>query len=138
MTPEKVAYALQLLGEPDRTITSIAKLLRVSRSTLYTALPELPAAQRGGQAALDERIAQLPPDSRPGPPTLEKYDALLRGTGSRLGGSSPVMCCSPPPVSDDEVKAAHHSRRQQRQSADDLSHLVRPGQVCGSSETTKD
>src|SRR4051794_24590634 len=33
MTPEKVAYALQLLGEPDRTMTSIAKLLSVSHST---------------------------------------------------------------------------------------------------------
>ncbi|WP_243706356.1 helix-turn-helix domain-containing protein [Micromonospora sp. KC721] len=47
MTPEKVAYALHLLGEPDRTMTSIAKLLGVSRSTLYTALPELQAAKRG-------------------------------------------------------------------------------------------
>ncbi|MFJ8691071.1 recombinase family protein [Micromonospora wenchangensis] len=46
MTPEKVAYALQLLAEPDRTMTSIAKLLGVSRSTLYTALPELQAAKR--------------------------------------------------------------------------------------------
>ncbi|MBO4161377.1 recombinase family protein [Micromonospora sp. MMS20-R2-23] len=44
MTPEKVAYALQLLAEPDRTMISIAKLLGVSRSTLYTALPELQAA----------------------------------------------------------------------------------------------
>ncbi len=80
MTPEKVAYALQLLDEPDRTMTSIAKLLRVSRSTLYTALPELQAAKRGDRAALDERVAQLPPDSRPGPPTLEKYDVLLTTT----------------------------------------------------------
>jgi DNA invertase Pin-like site-specific DNA recombinase len=77
MTPEKVAYALQLLGEPDRTMASIAKLLRVSRSTLYAALPELQAARRGDQADLDERIAQLPPDTRPGSPRLDKYDALL-------------------------------------------------------------
>jgi hypothetical protein len=27
MTPEKIAYALQLFGEPDHTMTSIAKLL---------------------------------------------------------------------------------------------------------------
>ncbi|WP_018908377.1 helix-turn-helix domain-containing protein [Salinispora arenicola] len=41
MTPEKVAYALQLLAEPDRLMTSIAALLGVSRSTLYKALPQL-------------------------------------------------------------------------------------------------
>jgi hypothetical protein len=55
MTPEKVAYALQLLGEPDRTISSIAKLVGVSRSTLYTYLPELLPAQRG-PAALDTHL----------------------------------------------------------------------------------
>jgi predicted transcriptional regulator len=47
MTPEKVAYALQLLAEPDQTMSSIAKLLKVSRSILYKALPELVPAQRG-------------------------------------------------------------------------------------------
>ncbi len=41
MTPEKVAYALPLLAEPDRLMTSIAALLGVSRSTLYNALPQL-------------------------------------------------------------------------------------------------
>lgn len=41
MTPEKVAYALQLLAEPDRLMTSIAALLGVSCSTLYKALPQL-------------------------------------------------------------------------------------------------
>ncbi len=41
MTPEKIAYARQLLAKPDRSISSIATLLGVSRSTLYKALPEL-------------------------------------------------------------------------------------------------
>jgi hypothetical protein len=48
MTPEKMAYALQLLAEPDRSISSIAKLLGVSRSTLYKALPELVPPQLAG------------------------------------------------------------------------------------------
>ncbi|WP_425413646.1 recombinase family protein [Micromonospora inyonensis] len=52
MTPEKVAYALQLLAEPNRTMTSIAKLLGVSRSTLYSALPRLIPAQPGEQVDL--------------------------------------------------------------------------------------
>ncbi|ADU10707.1 Resolvase domain protein [Micromonospora sp. L5] len=80
MTPEKIAYALQLLGEPDRTMTSIAKLLGVSRSTLYTALPELQAAKRD-RSGLDDVLARLPPDSRPGPPTVDQHDTLLGRAG---------------------------------------------------------
>lgn len=76
MTPEKVAYALQLLAEPDRSVASIARLLGVSRSTLYKAMPELIPAQRG-PAAVGARLAHLPPDSRPEPPSVEKYDQLL-------------------------------------------------------------
>ncbi|WP_233600051.1 recombinase family protein [Micromonospora sp. M71_S20] len=63
MTPEKVAYALQLLAEPNRTMTSIAKPLGDSRSTLYSALPGLVPAQRDDQAAaLEKRLTQLPRD----------------------------------------------------------------------------
>lgn len=49
MTPEKVAYALQLLAEPNRSMSSIAKLLGVSRSILYKALPELTPPQPASQ-----------------------------------------------------------------------------------------
>ncbi|MBG6136730.1 recombinase family protein [Longispora fulva] len=42
-TPEKVAYALRLLAEPEHSIASIASLLGVSRATLYAHLPELRA-----------------------------------------------------------------------------------------------
>jgi DNA invertase Pin-like site-specific DNA recombinase len=55
MSPEKVAYALQLLAEPDRSMSSIAKLLGVSRSTLYKAMPQLVPAQRG-PAVLDTHL----------------------------------------------------------------------------------
>jgi AcrR family transcriptional regulator len=41
MTPEKLAYARQLLAEPDRSLSAIAKLVGVSRTTLYKVLPEL-------------------------------------------------------------------------------------------------
>ncbi|WP_232433886.1 recombinase family protein [Salinispora arenicola] len=86
MTPENTAYALQLLDEPGRTITSIAKLLRVSRSTLYTALPELQATKRD-RGGLDDILAQLPTDARPGPPTVDRYDQLLTGPHQATGGS---------------------------------------------------
>ena len=40
MTPEKVAYALHLLSEPDRSMSSIAELLGVSPSTSTRTCPE--------------------------------------------------------------------------------------------------
>ncbi|WP_374536242.1 recombinase family protein [Micromonospora aurantiaca (nom. illeg.)] len=66
MTPEKVAYAMQLLAEPDRSISSIAKLLGISRSTLYKALPELVPPQLARER-LAAQIAALPTDTRPAP-----------------------------------------------------------------------
>lgn len=59
MTPEKVAYAVQLLAAPDESMASIARLLGVSRSTLYTHLPELERAVALAQGAPAVRIAEL-------------------------------------------------------------------------------
>lgn len=42
--PGEDRIPLALLAEPDRSIGSIAKLLCVSRATLYQHLPELKAA----------------------------------------------------------------------------------------------
>lgn len=41
MTPEQVRHARALLAEPDTTVASIARLLGVSRSTIYKYVPEL-------------------------------------------------------------------------------------------------
>ena len=41
MTPEQVGHAKALLAQPDASIASIARLLSVSRSTLYKYVPEL-------------------------------------------------------------------------------------------------
>ncbi|WP_305847273.1 helix-turn-helix domain-containing protein, partial [Micromonospora sp. KC207] len=59
MTPEKVAYARQLLAEPERSISALAKLVGVSRSTIYKVLPELlpPQVVQQRHAA---QIATLP------------------------------------------------------------------------------
>lgn len=75
MTPEKAAYALQLLAEPDRSLSAIAKLLKVSRTTLYKALPELLTPEQA-KARLGTQLAALPPDQR-ALPTVEAYDQLL-------------------------------------------------------------
>ncbi|MEU4645710.1 helix-turn-helix domain-containing protein [Micromonospora sp. NPDC023814] len=75
MTPEKVAYARQLLAEPERSISAIAKLVGVSRSTIYKVLPELLPPQLA-QQRLAAQIAALPADTRPAP-DLPVYDPLL-------------------------------------------------------------
>jgi DNA invertase Pin-like site-specific DNA recombinase len=49
MTPEQVAHARALLAQPDASVASIARLLRVSRSTIYKYVPELKPG--GDQAA---------------------------------------------------------------------------------------
>jgi DNA invertase Pin-like site-specific DNA recombinase len=41
MTPEQIRHARALLTRPDNTVSSIARLLGVSRSTIYQHLPEL-------------------------------------------------------------------------------------------------
>ncbi len=43
MTAEQIRHARDLLARPDNTVSSIARLLGVSRATLYKDVPELPA-----------------------------------------------------------------------------------------------
>jgi DNA invertase Pin-like site-specific DNA recombinase len=64
MTPEKLRHARAMLTQPEESISSIARLVGVSRATLYKHLPEITAAG-------------LPPDKRPGLPDVAKYDTLL-------------------------------------------------------------
>ncbi|WP_406729628.1 helix-turn-helix domain-containing protein [Streptomyces sp. GD-15H] len=45
MTEEQVRHARALLAQPENTITSIARLLGVSRTTLYKYVPELAAGR---------------------------------------------------------------------------------------------
>ncbi|MER7743335.1 recombinase family protein [Streptomyces sp. NPDC096538] len=53
MTEEQVRHARDLLTRPGNTVTSIAKLLGVSRNTIYKYVPEL----KGGRVALAEATA---------------------------------------------------------------------------------
>ena len=43
MTGEQIRHARDLLTRPDNTVSSIARLLGVSRATIYKYVPELPA-----------------------------------------------------------------------------------------------
>jgi len=57
MTPEQVAHARALLAQPDASVASIARLLRVSRSTIYKYVPEL---KPGGDQAAGLPAARYP------------------------------------------------------------------------------
>jgi DNA invertase Pin-like site-specific DNA recombinase len=57
MTAEQVRHARALLAQPDATIASIARLLGVSRSTLYKHVPEL---KTGGDIQAIEPVTEEP------------------------------------------------------------------------------
>jgi DNA invertase Pin-like site-specific DNA recombinase len=61
MTPEQVRHAVQLLTNPENSVASIARLLGVSRSTMYAHIPEL----GGGRAALTAAPAVEASPARP-------------------------------------------------------------------------
>lgn len=68
MTPELVRHARDLLTRPDNTVSFIARLLNVSRSTIYQYVPELGDRAAGTAPAIDAVLATLPghPDSTRG------------------------------------------------------------------------
>lgn len=63
LTPEQVRHARSLLADPDNSIASIARLLGVSRATVYAHVPEL----RQGRA--DLIAAEQAPPALPAPPS---------------------------------------------------------------------
>ena len=50
MTAEQIRHARDLLTRPDNTVSSIARLLGVSRATICKYVPELPARTRPAAA----------------------------------------------------------------------------------------
>ncbi len=63
LTAEQIRYARDLLARPENTVSSVARLLGVSRSTIYKYVPEI-------------AHAGLPADTRP-LPGVAAYDQLL-------------------------------------------------------------
>ncbi|MFE2486083.1 recombinase family protein [Streptomyces mirabilis] len=59
MTEEQIRHARAMLTDPDATISSIAKLLGVSRMTIYKYVPEL-AAGRASLVATESRKGIAP------------------------------------------------------------------------------
>jgi DNA invertase Pin-like site-specific DNA recombinase len=63
MTAEQVQHARDLLERPDNTVSSIARLLGVSRATIYKYVPQIssgnrPAARAASRKPLDHRASQ--------------------------------------------------------------------------------
>ena len=85
MTPEQVRHARDLLARPANTVSSIARLLNVSRSTIYKYVPEIGGRADNAGSALEAILAALPEDTRP-PPDVTKYDDLLPSRRPPSGG----------------------------------------------------
>jgi len=86
LTPRQARIAREMYEEtgPDgrrlHTVAQIAAEFGVTRPTIYRHLANLPdSTPADEQAAVDlaARLAQLPADSQPGPPTVDAYDQLL-------------------------------------------------------------
>ncbi|MFD8533931.1 recombinase family protein [Streptosporangium canum] len=63
MTPEQVRHARALLAQPDATVASIARLLGVSRSTIYKYVPELKTG--GDRQSIDAPAARAELEAGP-------------------------------------------------------------------------
>jgi len=59
MTAEQIRHARDLLTRPDNTVSSIARLLGVSRATIYKYVPELPSGARPAEALRPAGVTQL-------------------------------------------------------------------------------
>ena len=71
MTAEQIRHARDLLTRPGNTVSSIARLLGVSRATIYKYLPELGT----GTTRQPGRSRRLVPGSRPGWPSRQRRQA---------------------------------------------------------------
>src|SRR5450759_1762234 len=60
MTPEQIRHARDLLTRPENTVASIARLLGVSRNTIYKYLPEISSARALPDADIPAQTAPAP------------------------------------------------------------------------------
>lgn len=96
LTAEQVTHARDLLTNPKTTVASIARLLGVSRSTIYAALPELAGAR--GALRSTPRPAALPaaPDAAPAVTTTSTPRTMAGPATSTPEPSVPAAQARPP------------------------------------------
>jgi len=78
-------HARDLLARPDNTVSLIARLLNVSRSTIYKYVPQLGGRASDAVPPLDVVLAVLAVDTRPSP-DVTKDDDLLPSHRPPSGG----------------------------------------------------
>ncbi|WP_227013397.1 recombinase family protein [Pseudonocardia sp. EC080619-01] len=81
LTPDQVHHARAMLTRPEHSVAAIARLLGVSRTTVYKAVPEL-AAGGGGRPALTAAVTR---------------DALARHDSQQLPGQGAFDHLAPSP-----------------------------------------
>lgn len=151
MTAEQVRHARALLSQPDNTVSAIARLLGVSRSTIYKYVPELGGARGGASevsagsddraSALDTVLSALPQDTRPALPDVSKYDDLLPSHSTATNPTEPWRDehaepgnPQPPPApTDPELRFRRTARVEPRPGAWHESEAAAPSKcpTCG-------
>lgn len=123
LTVEQIRFARDLLTHPENTITSIAKLLDVSRNTIYKYLPEIHA----GPA-----LPATSPEHNPG--TLRPIRARVTGPSTpthRTPGQNPTQgpareaLTNPAPL----ARAGRSERTPSLASVTFRSDVPRPGRA---------
>lgn len=127
MTQEQIRNARDLLTRPDSTVTSIAKLLGVSRNTIYKYLPELgqgrpalitesgnveTAALAGGSAGRSPVPAVGPIPTARACPTCG-HEPQTRAEAAHQRADITVTWLHPDPAAADEIITRHHCRQCQ-------------------------
>ena len=102
MTPEQVRHARDLLARPDNTVSSIARLLGVSRSAIYKHVPALGGRAGGAAPALDVVLAALPEDARPLPDVTRTTTFCPRAVRNVAAGDMFLI----------DARRARHRRRR--------------------------
>jgi DNA invertase Pin-like site-specific DNA recombinase len=104
LTGEQVAHARDLLTNPKTSIASIARLLGVSRSTIYAALPELAGARGALRSA--PRPAALP--------AAPEAASAVTSTSTPRAAAGPAISAAEPPVPAAEAGPSSEDRRPLR------------------------
>jgi DNA invertase Pin-like site-specific DNA recombinase len=129
MTPEQVRSARDLLAQPDHTVSSIARLLGVSRSTIYKYVPEIApstaiTADQDGPSALvapvNEPATAMPmpaPPRAPGCPTCGYHPSSNHELAQHREELETVWLFADPDHGDRLVERWHCSRCQPHQVA---------------------
>src|SRR5664280_397593 len=96
MTPEQIRHARDLLTRPENTVASIARLLGVSRNTIYKYLPEISSAELYPTPTYPPRRRQpheliATPATAPAPGPRRDFSCRRSSRANTLNGEEPLI-----------------------------------------------